>query len=737
MPSAGQSLLEWLRPGARGLLRLLFRVRVHGLEHYRRAGPRLLIVANHVSYLDAVLLALFLPDRLTFAVDPRIAARWWVRPLLVFVDVVLIDPAQPMAAKALVRLLEGEHRVVIFPEGRISRTGSLAKIYPGPAFVADRAATPVLPIRIAGAERSRFAPADSGRRRRWFPRVTLTVLPARRLAVERGLRGAARRHAATRQLADVMAEMMLETSDWRCTIPAALLAARAVHGGRHVIVEDTDRTPLRYDQLLARAVGLADLLRRRTRPGERVGIALPGSVGAVLALLALQLAGRVPAMLNFTRGAAGMETACRVAGVVTVCTSRRFAAAARLQPDFDALAAHARVIYLEDLRAEATLAVRLAGAVRARLMAWTGRPPHRGTPDEPAVVLFTSGTEGRPKAVVLSHANLLANQAQILVRLDAGPGDVMLDTLPLFHAFGLTVGALLPLLSGIRVFLYPSPLHYRVVPEVAYDIGATLMFGTDTFLAGYGRRAHPYDFHRIRYVFAGAEPLDPATRRAWAERFGVRILEGYGATETAPVLAVDTPMEPRPGTVGRFLPGVEHALEPVPGLDRGGRLSVRGPNVMLGYLDAHGRIAPPRTERGDGWYDTGDIVEVDGDGFVTIRGRARRFAKVAGEMVSLAAVEELAARAWPGARHAAVRRPDPRKGERIVLVTDRHGARRADLARQAAEDGTSELHVPAQVLTVDEIPLLPLGKPDYGRVEPMVERTGEAARAPEAERRSA
>jgi acyl-[acyl-carrier-protein]-phospholipid O-acyltransferase/long-chain-fatty-acid--[acyl-carrier-protein] ligase len=278
----------------------------------------------------------------------------------------------------------------------------------------------------------------------------------------------------------------------------------------------------------------------------------------------------------------------------------------------------------------------------------------------------------------------------------------------------------------MRTFFYPSPLHYRIVPEIAYDVNATIMFGTNTFLAGYARFAHPYDFYSVRYVFAGAEKLKDETRRVWTDKFGVQVFEGYGATETSPVLATNTPIDMRAGTVGRFLPGIEYALDPVPGVD-GGRLSVRGPNVMLGYLlhDQPGFIQPPSTQRGPGWYDTGDIVTIDSEGFITIQGRAKRFAKIAGEMVSLAAVEELATRAWPGTQHACVTLPDSQKGEQLVLVTTRADVHRAELSTQARADGMSELHVPKRIVSVAAMPLLGSGKTDYPAVQALVEAGGE------------
>jgi acyl-[acyl-carrier-protein]-phospholipid O-acyltransferase/long-chain-fatty-acid--[acyl-carrier-protein] ligase len=376
------------------------------------------------------------------------------------------------------------------------------------------------------------------------------------------------------------------------------------------------------------------------------------------------------------------------------------------------------VLYLEDLRGEIGLGERLRGLLAARFArsVYRRRAPK---PGDAAVVLFTSGSEGTPKGVVLSHENILANCQQIAARVDFSPGDIVLNALPLFHSFGLTGGLLLPLVSGVRIFLYPSPLHYRIVPEVAYETNATILFGTDTFLTGYARAGSPYDFYSVRYVFAGAEKVRDETRRMWVDKFGLRILEGYGATETSPVIATNTPMHFKAGTVGRLLPGIAWRLDSVEGIDEGGRLVVAGPNVMKGYLSTAtpGAIdAPP-----GGWYDTGDIVSVDAEGYVKILGRAKRFAKIAGEMVSLGAVEGLASSLWPEHRHAAVALPDPRKGEQVVLLTDNAEATVAALLAQARAQGIAEVMVPRVVLTVATLPTLATGKPDYPAVKALAE----------------
>jgi acyl-[acyl-carrier-protein]-phospholipid O-acyltransferase/long-chain-fatty-acid--[acyl-carrier-protein] ligase len=699
----------------RWLLARLFRVKLTGIEHYHQAGERVLIVANHSSYLDPILLWAFLPDEVTFAINTRIAERWWVRPALRFARVFPMDPIQPLSVKALTHYLKEDRKAAIFPEGRITVTGSLMKIYEGAGLIADRADATVLPIRIDGAQYTPFSRLHGVMRLRWFPPITLNILPPRKLAPPADSHGHDRRHRLGSLLSDLMSDMVFETSHHRQTVFGALLDARKVHGGGHVLLEDVQRKPLSYNGVIIQALALGRKLAEKTGRSDNVGLLLPNLNGTVAAFLGLQIHERIPAMLNFSAGQRNLLSACTTANIKTIVTARRFVANAKLESTVEALAGQARVLYLEDLGEE----IGAMDKLRALAAAFTADTWYRGQrrcrADDPAVILFTSGSEGEPKGVVLSHGNLLANREQLAARLDLNARDTILNALPMFHAFGLTGGTLLPLLYGMRTFLYPSPLHYRIIPEIAYDINATVLFGTNTFLAGYAKHAHPYDFYSVRYVFAGAEKLQPDTRQLWAEKFGLRILEGYGATETAPVLAANTPMFYREGTVGRFMPGIEWRLEDVPGVEGGGQLHVAGPNVMLGYLrpERPGQLEPPASRYGAGWYDTGDIVHVDDEGFITILGRVKRFAKIGGEMVSLAVVEDLAARLWPGHLHAAITLPDEKKGEKIVLATQYREAERTALAKQAQRQGYGELYLPKDIRVLKELPLLATGKVDY------------------------
>lgn len=700
------------------LLKLFYRVEVRGLENYAKAGKRAVVVVNHISFLDPVLLAVFLPVKPIFAINTHIAKAWWVRPFLRLVDAFPLDPTNPMATKSLIKAVSEDRHCVIFPEGRITVTGALMKVYEGPGMVADKSDAELIPIRIDGAQYTPFSRLRGKVRIRLFPKITMTILPPQRFEVPSELVGRARRQIVGAKLYDVMSEMVFETCDRDETLFESMLTAKTVHGGGHKIAEDIQRVPITYSQLTLGSLVLGRKIGSLTKKKEIVGLMLPNSVGAIVTFFALQAFGRVPAILNFSTGLKNMRGAISTAKIKTLLTSRRFVEMAKLQETVDALGTDVNIVYLEDLRTKISIFAKMIGLI-SKPFARSVHRSNSGAPDDPAVVLFTSGSEGTPKGVVLSHGNLLANRFQLSARVDFNPTDIVFNALPIFHSFGLTGGTLLPILSGVKTFLYPSPLHYRIVPALVYDTNATIMFGTDTFLTGYGRVAHPYDFYSVRYVFAGAEKVKDETRRVWSDKFGIRIFEGYGATEASPAITINTPLHFSAGTVGRLMPGIDYSLEPVPGIDEGGRLVIKGPNVMLGYLRAENPGVIERTK--DETYDTGDIVTVDDHGFITIQGRAKRFAKIAGEMVSLSAVESYAADVWPDNMHAIVAVPDARKGEQLILVTDNEAAVRDDLLDYARTQGIAELMVPRTIKLVDALPVLATGKVDYVGLREMVD----------------
>jgi len=687
---------------------LCFRVRVVG-QPPARLPERTVLIANHQSFLDGVMVQALLRQNITWIVHSQIARLWLFRLPLKLVPHLLVDTAHPMAMKKVVQLIEQGHPVMIFPEGKITTTGGLMKVYEGPAFLAAKTDATVVPVFVDGAMYSHFTRLIAPFPKKWRPQVTLTWFAPRRLPMPEAPTGKLRRRQATENMQRLLQQMLLEAHP-RPSLFEAFLDAVDLHGRGRMMLEDVRPKKDTYGELLRGALALGRLVSRLSEEGERVGVLMPNAGPTVMLLFGMFAMRRVPAMLNYTAGVDGMQSACTLAGLRTILTSHSFIEKAKLGDKIGQLR-DVRIVYLEDLRPQFRLADKLW------LMLWALRFPRRVTrparPEDPAIVLFTSGSEGKPKGVVLSHGAFMANVAQIKSVIEFSCRDRFLVALPLFHSFGLTAGLLLPMLNGVPIFLYPSPLHYRMIPEIAYDAECTVMFGTPTFLAKYAAFANVYDFHRVRYVLAGAEKLSEEVRQLWINKFGIRLIEGYGATECAPALTLNTPMGYRAGAVGRLLPGIEHKLEPVPGIERGGLLHVRGPNMMLGYLRHERPGVLESLAASGGWYNTGDVVEVDADGFLYIQARVKRFAKVAGEMVSLEVVESIAAAASPKSAHAATAVTDPMRGETIVLFTEDPALRRDQLMSAARRLGLPEVAVARRVEVVEDLPRLGTGKCDY------------------------
>ena len=495
----------------------------------------------------------------------------------------------------------------------------------------------------------------------------------------------------------------------------ALIDARARFGGNTVILEDEERQ-LTYNDVLKAAFALARPLTEGTVKGQPIGLLMPTSVGGVVAFLAIHAAGRVPAILNFTAGAASLMAACEAAQITQIITARRFLDEGGYWPLISHLACRGPIIHLDDVRETLTVRDKIR-ALRGRYAPWSVRARPKWS--DAATILFTSGTEGDPKGVVLTHANLIANAHQIRAHIpELTNDDVMFNPLPIFHSLGLSSGTLMPMLTGLKTVLYPSPLRVKEIPKRVRESEATVILTTDTFITQYARSAADGDLSSLRLTVCGAERVRDETRALLRRKFDIELYEGYGATEASPVICVNSPTDNRPGAVGRMLPEIEHKLEPVEGLENCGRLLVRGPNVMKGYLRPTdpGVIEKPT----DGWHDTGDVVSIDDDGVVRILGRVKRFAKIGGEMVSLAVVENCATSLWPDHLHAAASVPDPRKGEQIILITENEAANRPDFLAFAQNHGVSELAVPRRVLKVEQVPVLGTGKIDYAGVDKLV-----------------
>ncbi|HOK46485.1 MAG TPA: AMP-binding protein [Bryobacteraceae bacterium] len=689
------------------LLRFIFRVRVRGTLGRHE---KLLIVANHQSLLDGILLGASLPVQPVWVLHTEVAAHWWVRLPMRFLPHLVVDSTHPMAMKSVIALVESGRPVLIFPEGRVTTTGSMMKIYEGPAFVAAKTGATVVPVHIDGAIYTYFSRARTGYPRKLRPRITITILPPRTITAPEGVPSRARHRMGAEALRKIMQEAAFASYE-KTTLFPALLDSISLYGRRRRVLRDIQKE-VTFGQILKGSLALGRLVAKLSREGETVGVLMPNVAATVSLLYGMFAMRRVPALLNYTAGHETIRSTCRAAGLRTVITSRAFLEKMRLT-GLPGKLDGVKVVCLEDLRSQFRLTDKLW------LMCWALWFPRaaarRARPEEPAVIVFTSGSEGKPKGVALSHDNFISNLAQIRAVIEFTPADKLLSALPMFHTFGLTVGIFLPFSRGCSVLLYTSPLHYRVIPELIYSYDCTVLFSSSTFLGNYARHANPFDFRSLRLVVAGAEKLSDDVRKLYFEKFGIRIHEGYGVTETSPVLSVNTPMAFKTGTVGELFPGLEYRIEPVPGIAKGGLLHVRGPNVMLGYISEEqpGVIQPTRSIFGEGWHNTGDIAEVDEEGFITIHGRVRRFAKVAGEMVSLDQVERVARAASPQAAHASTAVAEPGRGEVIILFTDDRTLRRERLLEAARAIGAPELAVPRRIIMLDEIPQLGSGKTDY------------------------
>lgn len=702
------------------LLRLLYGFRTFNEEITRISGP-VLLLPNHVSWWDWLLLGVCLDDDWRFVTSKTTAElSWFHKRIMVNRRTFPVDVTSPYAVKHMAEFLLKGGRLVLFPEGRISHTGSLMKLFDGTGFLILKTRAKVITAYLRGAGRLPYS--RNPNRKNWFPRISVHFSNLQPVPQPQGTSAIQARTEITHWLRDCLIEQQfaVEMKFGADTLPSALLESARQHASK-VVLQDATLQKLTYRRLLTGVNVLASCWDRLI-PGseERVGVLLPNVNAMPTVMFSLWSSGKVPAILNYTAGTSIMLACARISGVRTCVTSRLFLKRARL----DATPLEqggVRLIYLEDVRDNVSTLRRMVKMLQQYPYP-SLRVPKDLKPESSAFILFTSGSESDPKAVELTHRNILANIRQMVSVIDLVEPDRFFNALPLFHSFGLSVGLLLPLLRGVFVFLYVSPLHYRLVPAAFYDLSCTVFFGTNTFLNGYARKAHPYDFRTMRYLFAGAEKLQESTASLWMQKFGVRILEGYGATECSPCLSVNTPVRGCFGTAGRFLPGIEYRLEPVEGVTDAGRLFVRGPNLMKGYLNPAPNAA---FQALGGWYDTGDIVQVDAEGFVHILGRLKRFAKVSGEMVSLTAVEEALAGAFPqyGLRlcTAIVSRLDEGKGEKLVAVTNEPKLTLEQIREVVRAKGLGNLAVPRELQVVREIPRLGSGKINHRALESLLQ----------------
>lgn len=696
----------------RFIIKIFFSIQVKGLENIEDLKGNVLFVANHNSFLDAFLLWAFVPENLCFTINPIVAKKWYVKPFLNLAKFFQIEPNNPMAVKSMIREVKNGHKVVIYPEGRVTNTGTLMKIYPGPGMIADKTNANIVPIYIEGSQYTIFSSLKTKLRLRTRVKISINIFPQTKLNIADSIKGDDRKKEITRQLFDIMTNAKYLSLSNDKPLFEYLIDAICSFGRKRKIIEDIERKPLNYGQFLTTSFVLGKQYIKYCKPQEYVGVLLPNSVATVATIYAMEVFGIVPCMLNFSTGTKNMVSCCKTTALKKVITSKQFVKKGGFEELIETMLKEGlEIIYLEDVAKKVTLMDKINALIASYFPRYYYNK-YKGdvTVKDPAVVLYTSGSEGVPKAVVLTNENIRANMNQINSILLYGVEDRFFSALPIFHSFGFTASTMLPILSGSKVFYYPTPLHYKIIPELIYDTNSTLTFGTDTFFNGYAKNAHPYDFYSIKIAVVGAERLKEDTIKKFFSNFGVRVMGGYGATETSPVISFNTDMYYKKGSVGRILPGIQTRLENVPGIS-GKRLYVKGKNIMLGYMksDKPGIIQPLE----DGWYDTGDIVSVDKDGFITIEGRAKRFAKIAGEMVSLTAVETSITKLWSDYQHAVVAIPDEKKGEQLVLFTTRPNTVFSEISASFKEQGLSDLFVPKKIKVLEDMILMGNGKVDY------------------------
>ena len=691
--------MKFIKLILRLILKLLFKTKVTHLQEIILHEPSI-IIPNHTSFLDAVFVFAYLPNDVCFVINTRIAKK--LELPLKLINHVTIDPLSPYSLKKLINIIKEGQSVVIFPEGRISRTGMLMKVYNGIGLIALKTNATLIPIIFTGLKYSKLSRVTDKFKSHFFPQVSMYIGDSFKLDPSKAKSFRLQKKEISNQILNVLQNLSLEARQLNETndnIFNQLYTSAKIFGANKRIIIDVNGE-VSYKKLLTGSLLFANKLKPLLNQENNVGILLPNSIANVLTLLSLSFLGKVPAILNFSTGIDTVLNSAKVAEIKTILTSKAFIEKGNFQKLEILLQENFKIIYLEDIKESISLTNKLIAFFKYFLKV---KSKFAGK-----IILFTSGSEALPKGVVLSHKNILSNINQISTIIDYNNNDRFFNALPMFHSLGLTAGTLLPLLDGMEVFLYPSPLHYKLIPEIVYRHNSTIMITTPTFAMGYGKNAHPYDFYSVRFLVTGGEKLKDEIRLFWLEKFGVRIFEGYGTTETAPVLAVNTPLFNKVGTVGRILPGIEVKIDPIEGIELGGSLKVKGSNIMEGYM-LHNKGFVPQSD----WYDTGDIVDIDEEGFIAIKSRLKRFAKISGEMISLDTIEKLAEECFNNSNFAAVNLPDKRKGEKIIIYTTFKDFDRQIFRSFILNKGYTMLFMPSEIILLDQLPLLGNGKIDY------------------------
>lgn len=695
----------------KNLLKFIYRVKVIGLENLPSKGQGAIIIANHASLLDAVLIRAFISPHFIYPIDTETAKKWWVKLFLPFSKTVRIDPQSPFSFKELIKLIENKQQILIFPEGRITITGNIMKIYDGTGYLAYKTNSRIIPIFISGAKYSPFSYLRGKVMIHWFPKILITIFPPKKFEIINLPPKALRKHLSL-QIYNLLTSLQVKTCDHENTLFQQLLLSGQQNGMGTIVMSDIKNKPLTYRKIIAKSLVVGKILTKNLSSKNPIGLIMPTCSAVVLEFFGIQSKGYIAALLNYTAGPTNVLKACQMTNIECVWTSSEFITKAKLESVIDLLKANnIQVKFIENYKfnIRSLWIFYIFAFLFPRQLFQKINKKNRPNAQSISTILFTSGSTGDPKGVAFSHKNFISNYFQASAIIDLNKNDKILSIMPVFHAFGLTAGVLSPLFQGTRIFLYPTPLHYRVIPEIIYNKGITILFSSNTFLRGYSKYANPYDLRSLRYLFGGAEKIQDNIRRIYEDKFGIRILEGYGTTEASPFISLNTPLYNKTSTVGKLLPGIEYKLQNIPDILEGDELWIKGNNIMLGYISERKSEVLSKNE----WFNTGDIVTIDSEGFLTIVGRTKRFAKIGGETVPLNKIEELANEMWPLQNNACITIPDEQKGEMLILITENSNALLNEFRQFAKNQGINSLWIPKSLKILDKIPLLASGKPNY------------------------
>ena len=546
------------------ILRSMYTIRLRGGEHLAAAEGNTMIVANHQSFLDGLMIAVFFPGKYSFVVNRFMSGRWWARLFLSLVDTHTMDSENPMAIKKLVKILRAGGRLIIFPEGRITITGALMKIHPGPALIARKAGASILPVRIEGANLTHFSRMTGKIAPRLFTTITMTAMPPRHLeispSVEERQSGHRNRGGARNAMEEIMTEMMFQGADIKRTIPMAALDSCSMFGGEWPIAEQSKALPTRFGKLLEQAARIGAALEREVAERNMLGVMLPNSVDAVMTVLGVQSAGGTVAMMDTGWNPETIRRALRAGGIKTVVTTRGHNGAALEQGG-------ARVIHIEDINASFGV-----GAVFSRGV---------GADPDSAAAAFYIEEEGDGGWMVHSHGGLLANAYQLSAVMDMGPADTILAAPSLATHPGMLLGMMIPLVTGMKA--YTSHSFGREAAAACYDSNATVIFGDEEFVFSMGQAAHRYDLANVRRVLIVGEPHTGISEEEWSERLGLRPLRVFGGVGPG-IISANSPMRGKRNTAGYPLPGVRFRHSSGEEGDGGRKLEVRSPGGATGYI---------------------------------------------------------------------------------------------------------------------------------------------------------